>query len=89
VLLILAARPFLRKLLVLDEPFAHVSPEFRSPLAEMMKALVDRLDFQVIMITQEREYVQIADKALSFNIVKGATETTILKDESPGHGDSD
>ena len=79
VLLILASRPLLRLLLVLDEPFAHVSPEYRQPLAEMAAALIDRLGFQVIMVTQEREYVDVADVAYSFEKVNKITRTHVLK----------
>ena len=64
----------------MDEPFAHVSPEFRNPLAEMAAALIDRLDFQVIMVTQEREYVDVASVAYSFEKVKKITRSTILKE---------
>lgn len=80
VLLILAARPLLRRLLVLDEPFAHVSPEFRHTLAEMVQALIDRLDFQMIMVTQEWEYVAVADVAIKAEIRSGATQFTVLKE---------
>lgn len=79
VLLILAARPLLRRLLVLDEPFAMVSLEFRHGLAEMLAALVDRLEFQAIIITQEREYIDVADVAHGFGIVRGAAQTELLK----------
>lgn len=79
VLLIMASRPLLRLLLVMDEPFAHVSPEYRQPLAEMAAALIDRLGFQVIMVTQEREYVDVADVAYSFEKVKNITRTNVLK----------
>lgn len=79
VLLILAARPLLRRLLVLDEPFAMVSPEFRHSTAEMVAALVDRLDFQMIMITQEWEYVDMADVAIKVEMKGDATQFRVLK----------
>ncbi len=79
VLLIMASRPLLRLVLVMDEPFAHVSPEYRQPLAEMAWALIDRLDFQVIMVTQEREYVDVATIAHSFEKVNKITRANILK----------
>ena len=80
VLLIVASRPLLRLLLIMDEPFAHVSPEFRHPLAEMVAALIERLDFQMIMVTQEREYVEAADVAYSFEKVQKATRVHTLKE---------
>ncbi len=81
VLLILASVPPLRRILILDEPFAHVSPEFRQPLAEMIAELLERLDFQVIMVTQEREYVDAADVAYEFGIEGGVTTTRQIKGE--------
>jgi DNA repair exonuclease SbcCD ATPase subunit len=79
VLLIMASRPLLRLVLVMDEPFAHLSVEFRHPLAEMMAALIDRLGFQVLMVTQEREYVDAADVAYSFEKVRKITHSHVLK----------
>ena len=79
VLLILAARPLLRRLLVLDEPFAMISPEFRHSAAEMMEALIDRLDFQMIMVTQEWEYAEVADVAIKVEMKGGATQFHVLK----------
>ncbi len=81
ILLIVASRPLLRLILVMDEPFAHVSPEFRHPLAEMASALIDRLGFQVLMVTQEREYVDVADVAYSFEVVRKATRARLLKEK--------
>lgn len=79
VLLILAARPLLRRLLVMDEPFPMVSPEFRQAMAEMVAALVERLDFQMIMVTHESEYVSIADVAIRAEIKGGATQFHVIK----------
>lgn len=79
VLLIMASRPLLRLLLIMDEPFSHLSAEFRGPLAEMAAALIDRLGFQVIMVTQEREYVEAADVAYNFEKVSKVTHSHVLK----------
>jgi len=76
VLLIMAARPALRRLLVLDEPFAQVSPEFRRPVAELVGVLTTRLKFQLILITHEREFVEVADAAYQFELVEGAKVST-------------
>ncbi len=79
ILLIVASRPLLRFILILDEPFAHVSHEFRLPLAEMASALIDRLGFQMIMVTQEREYVEVADVAYTCEKVREGTRFQMLK----------
>lgn len=80
ILLIVASRPLLALILIMDEPFAHVSPEFRRPVGEMAAALRDRLGFQFIMVTQEREYVDAADVAYSFEVVRKSTHVTTLKE---------
>ncbi len=79
VLLIVAARPLLRLLLVMDEPFAQLSQEFQEPAAEMVAALIDRLGFQVVMVTHERDFASVADVAYSFGMAGTATQATILK----------
>lgn len=79
ILLIVASRPLLVLILIMDEPFAHVSPEFRLPVAEMAAALRDRLGFQFILVTQEREYVQVADVAYAFEVVGKSTRVHTLK----------
>jgi ABC-type thiamine transport system ATPase subunit len=89
VLLILASRPLLRLVLILDEPFAHLSIEFRQPLAEMMAALIDRLSFQLLMITQEPQYVDAADAAYRFRVVRATTEVEVLKNPGEGKNQTD
>lgn len=84
VLLILAARPLLRRLLVLDEPFAMVSPEFRPGLGEMVQALVERLDFQLIMVTQEREFASYADHAYFFEMRNAVTTLRDFGNDNKG-----
>ena len=81
VLLIVAARPLLRLLLVMDEPFAQLSQEFQEPAAEMVAALTERLGFQVVMVTHERDFASVADVAYSFQVVRNATQATVLKEK--------
>jgi DNA repair exonuclease SbcCD ATPase subunit len=83
ILLILAAQPLLRRLLILDEPFAQLSPEFRSSVAEMVKALAERLNFQMIMVTHEYEYLAIADVAIKATLKGGATHFEVITPEAP------
>jgi DNA repair exonuclease SbcCD ATPase subunit len=63
VLLTLSARPALRHLLVLDEPFSRVSENFRSSLWELLRELSRRLDFQIIMVSHEPDAEDAADRA--------------------------
>ena len=81
VLLIVASRPLLRLFLALDEPFAQLSQEFQEPAAEMVAALTERLGFQVVMVTHERDFASVADIAYSFQVVRNATQATVLKEK--------
>lgn len=45
-----------RPLLVLDEPFKGVSPEYRHLVPEMLMSLAKEMDCQIIMATNFREY---------------------------------
>lgn len=76
VLLIVASRPPLRRIIIMDEPFAMVSQEYRAPLAELVRALVDRLDFQIVMVTHEPEYAEVADVLHRFQR-NGRIKTTV------------
>lgn len=55
------ARPEPRKILVLDEPFIDLSSDLRHLGGDMLKRVAKGLGFQVIMTSNEREYVNLAD----------------------------
>lgn len=48
---LLLRRPPVRRMLVLDEPFKHVSENYRLAIPKMLQMLSDEFDLQVIMIT--------------------------------------
>lgn len=62
-LLILSARPPLRRLLVLDEPFANADPDLIPAFGDVLRELCDRLDFQILVVSHEQALVDIADSA--------------------------
>lgn len=45
------SRPAPRRLLVVDEPFKHVSEEYRGRVREMLETISQRLQVQIIMVT--------------------------------------
>lgn len=51
------------RVLVLDEPFAHLSAEYVEPASEMVATLSRELGIQTIMVTHQPETVAYADKA--------------------------
>ena len=50
------SRPALRRLLVVDEPFKHVSAEYRECVGEMLEMMSEELDLQIIMVTHYEEH---------------------------------
>lgn len=63
VLLTLSSRPPLRHLLILDEPFSHVSAEYRAALCDLLRELAAQLDFQILLVSHEPEMADAADIA--------------------------
>lgn len=79
VLLTLSTQPPLAKVMLLDEPFAHLSPEFRPAAAALIRRLVTDAGLQIILITQEPEYIDAADLAYEATQVKGITTFSVVK----------
>jgi DNA repair ATPase RecN len=77
-LVILSARPPLRRFLFLDEPLRMVSEEYVPNLCSFIKQLAVKADFQFLLITHDRNLIQMADKAYQFKLVNGATESVPL-----------
>lgn len=67
-------RPRSRNVLVLDEPFKHLSTELLPKASEMIKELAEKLELQIIMVTHSEELVEAADKVFQTAIKKGITE---------------
>lgn len=61
------------KILILDEPFAHVSAEYEIPLAQFLRDLVDKTDIQIIMVTHSDAYSDFADVKYRFSVKNGRT----------------
>ncbi len=81
VVLILAAEPRMRRIIIMDEPFAHVSPGFRVRLAEMLVSIIDRLDFQLIMVSHEDEYIEYADIAYRLDLEDSVTVARLVGED--------
>lgn len=58
---VLAAQPPLRKVLILDEAFAHVSAEYVPALADLLRQLCDETGVQFILVTHDTAYMDAAD----------------------------
>lgn len=62
-LLILSARPPLRRILLLDEPFGLADDSYTPVFGELLRELVDKLGFQIIVNSHEQALVDAADCA--------------------------
>lgn len=57
-----------RRILVLDETFAHVSDTYLPALAEFLREIVDKANMQIIMVTHQEHFTSVADKAYRFQL---------------------
>ena len=73
VLLVISARPPLRRILLLDEPFAFAD-EYEMPgaLSSLIRELAERLDLQFIIVSHEPALVDAADMA--YEVTRGSGE---------------
>lgn len=72
-LTILLLSPGKRKFLAADEPFAQLSEEYLVPTAEFIADICNRADIQIIMVTHQQEFTEVADKVI--RIIKNGTNT--------------
>ena len=49
------ARPSLRRVLVLDEPFKHVSSQYRPGVRALIETLAEEMEIQFILVTHSQE----------------------------------
>ena len=61
VLLILAFRPALRKVIILDEPFGGISSKNMSAFQQLLRKIVDESGIQIIMTTHDMTHLEYAD----------------------------
>lgn len=64
-------RPRSRNLLILDEPFKHLSPNLMGRASEMLKEISERLKLQILMVTHSAELTECADRLFKVKLVKG------------------
>jgi predicted ATPase len=74
-LVVLLLTPGIRRLLVLDEAFSHVSREYETRLAEFLREACDKTGLQIIMNTHSDAYSDLADQR--YRLVSTGTITAI------------
>lgn len=54
-----------RRVIILDEPFRHLSADLQPKASEMMKMLSDKLGIQFIMVSHEEGIIDCADNIIT------------------------
>ena len=54
-----------RRIIILDEPFRHLSADLQPKASEMMKMLSDKLGIQFIMVSHEEGIIDCADNIIT------------------------
>lgn len=73
-LVVLLLTPGARRLLVLDETFAHVSASYEPRVAEFLREVADKARVQHLLVTHSDAYSDLADKR--YRLVLGEDGTT-------------
>jgi DNA repair exonuclease SbcCD ATPase subunit len=66
VVLLLSKPAWRDSVLVLDEPFAHLSKEYVPLMAEFLRDLTDKSGVQIILVSHQDEFLDVADKRYRF-----------------------
>ena len=64
--------------MVLDETFAMVSAEYLEGLREFIRKIVDKTGVQILMVTHQPEFAELADKVYRLSTVDGFS---VVKEE--------
>ena len=62
-----------RPVLLLDEPFKHLSRNLHGKALRMLKEVSRKLNVQIIMVSHNEEFVDEADRIIELVIEKGCT----------------
>jgi len=85
VIVLSLARPAVAPVLILDESFRHVSPEYLRGCSTLLKELSSSAGIQFLLITHKDEMLDAADVIYQASIVDGKTRFALqhdLRDES-------
>lgn len=73
VIMLLTPETEVRRLLVLDETFAHVSASYEARVAEFLREVADNAGVQVILVTHSSAYGEKADSRYRLSQAGGVT----------------
>ncbi len=78
----LARRPELRHVILLDEAFGGMQEEKVPVLAQLLRQLVDDTGIQLLFVTQDRQYADVADVVIDVRSVGQVTVVKRKRDEA-------
>jgi hypothetical protein len=81
---VLATHPPLRRIVVLDEAFAHVSAEYVPALASLLRTLCDETGVQFLLVTHEPAYGDAADVVYEVTQANRVSTFTRVKSKQEG-----
>lgn len=75
---LLLSRPKHEPVLFLDETFSMVSRDYISRVADFLRQLVDKAGVQIVLVTHEEQFLEVADKKYQFSL--GPDGNTLVKE---------
>lgn len=84
VLVLLATRPALARLLVLDETLSELSADFLPQAAALLRHISEEGKFQLVLVTHREELAEAGDVAYRFSKQDGVTRVQRLRGGSEG-----
>lgn len=76
-------RPKLRRVLVADEPFKHVSAGYLPAVASMLRELSRNAGVQIIVVSHEPEIASAADRVYDVTMSPGGVSAAAVRVEEP------
>ena len=67
-------KPRTRNVIIIDEPFKYLSPNYHERAAQMLNEISHKLGLQIIMVTYSQESIQTADRVFRVKQIKGVSE---------------
>jgi chromosome segregation ATPase len=78
IVILLLSRDRQQPVLILDEPFVHLSENHHAVFARFLREIADKAGVQIIMVTHQEKLAEHADKVYRFVLTDGATRVTAV-----------
>lgn len=68
-----------KSVVFLDEPMAQLSSEYQEPMGKLLRVLQNRLNYQILMITHEDNYIEHADSVIQVKLVNSISQVQMMQ----------